>query len=620
MPQKSFSFNSKNEFNPLSSKQSQQTLRTVLVGICKFTPKGRLFFANTYFAQLLGYSSPEELLSHAYSLPKQLYADPIDWMKLKCLLETLGETLNYECRLVRRDGSIVWVSINAQVVLGDNGQLNYIQCFIRDINTHKKFEEALESEQEFLGTLVDNLQEAVLICNKIGRIVRFNEVARCLLGVPEQPQDSDRYLELYDLYRPDGVTPLPVQETPLYRALQGEQFHDLEVVLATKHSSPKTLVCKGKALQDKKGQNLGALVSMCDVTERKQVEQELHAQNQLLKSIINGTWDIFASQDLDHNIEFLNQKGCEMFGLDPERVHGIKCFELLGKEEKCSPCLLSQAQEMKKSVLEEIFVPKLGRYFEYRATPLLDKKNRVTKVVNHMRDITERKELEQLKEDVDRITRHDLKAPLNGILGIPQIVLEYDNLYQEQREFLEHILSAGYRMLDMINMSLSLYQMEQGQYQLQPQPIDLLVILEDLQKDLESLLKSHHNSLTWSLEGTAEENHFMVYAEELLCYTMFSNLIKNAIEATPRGKKVHICLQKTETGQARIEIHNPGVIPAEIQDRLGQKYVTAGKEHGTGLGVYSALLIAETMQGSLSWHSSPEQGTQVVLILPSKLK
>ncbi len=108
----------------------------------------------------------------------------------------------------------------------------------------------------------------------------------------------------------------------------------------------------------------------------------------------------------------------------------------------------------------------------------------------------------------------------------------------------------------------------------------------------------------------------MVNAEKLLCYTMLSNLIKNAVEATPPGEKVLICLEKADADQARISIHNPEVIPEEVQHRFGQRYVTAGKKQGTGLGVCSARLIAETMQGSFSWHSSEQEGTWVKVTLP----
>ncbi len=68
----------------------------------------------------------------------------------------------------------------------------------------------------------------------------------------------------------------------------------------------------------------------------------------------------------------------------------------------------------------------------------------------------------KLREDVHRITRHDLKSPLNAIVGIPQILMMNDSLSKAQVEDLKLIEDAGYQMLEVINFSLDLFKMEQG--------------------------------------------------------------------------------------------------------------------------------------------------------------
>ena len=69
-------------------------------------------------------------------------------------------------------------------------------------------------------------------------------------------------------------------------------------------------------------------------------------------------------------------------------------------------------------------------------------------------------EIINLRDDIERITRHDLKIPLNAILGYPQLMLMDDNLTEEQREHLEEILKAGNEMNNRINSLLDLFKME----------------------------------------------------------------------------------------------------------------------------------------------------------------
>jgi signal transduction histidine kinase len=77
-------------------------------------------------------------------------------------------------------------------------------------------------------------------------------------------------------------------------------------------------------------------------------------------------------------------------------------------------------------------------------------------------DVTDRKKAEALREDVERMTRHDLKSPLTAILTLPQLFRREGNLTPRQIEMLNLVQSAGYRMLHMINQSLDLYRMERG--------------------------------------------------------------------------------------------------------------------------------------------------------------
>lgn len=229
------------------------------------------------------------------------------------------------------------------------------------------------------------------------------------------------------------------------------------------------------------------------------------------------------------------------------------------------------------------------------------------------------KDMAKLREDVDRITRHDLKTPLTGIIGLSSLLSGLVKLEGEEQKMLIGIEQCGYQMLEMINRSLDLYKMETDSYQYQPVEVDVLPILRKLTSETEGLTKSNQIRFEIALNTNASNDAFIVIGEELLCYSMLANLVKNALEASPPNAVVRVSLSITDDGMATICIHNQGAVPESIRNRFFEKYVTAGKSCGTGLGTYSAKLIANTLQGDIWMETSAEKGTFVTIMLPSPI-
>ena len=100
-----------------------------------------------------------------------------------------------------------------------------------------------------------------------------------------------------------------------------------------------------------------------------------------------------------------------------------------------------------------------------------------------------------------------------------------------------------------------------------------------------------------------------------LCYSAFQNLVKNACEAAPQGTKVSI--QLLDQTPLRIDIQNVGAVPAAIRERFFDKYVTAGKRGGSGIGTYSARLLVQAQHGDIGLEVSDAQNwTRVSVTLP----
>ncbi|WP_285907402.1 PAS domain S-box protein [Pseudodesulfovibrio pelocollis] len=231
-------------------------------------------------------------------------------------------------------------------------------------------------------------------------------------------------------------------------------------------------------------------------------------------------------------------------------------------------------------------------------------------------DITERKRVETLREDVERLVRHDLRSPTLAVQTLFTLFDRADNLTPDQRELLESVKQASRRMLNIIDMSRALYKMEAGTYTLSPVPVDLLAVASAVIEDLKPVLRSSKVSMAVNLGGepTGPNNVFMVRAEELLCYALFSNLIKNAVEASPEGSTVTLDLRTAD--QHIVTVHNTGAIPEAIRDSFFEKYVTSDKIHGTGLGTYTAKLVTTALGGTIDFTTSEEEGTTMTVRLP----
>ncbi|MDB5750288.1 MAG: hypothetical protein JWP65_709 [Ramlibacter sp.] len=216
----------------------------------------------------------------------------------------------------------------------------------------------------------------------------------------------------------------------------------------------------------------------------------------------------------------------------------------------------------------------------------------------------------RLREDVERMSRHDLKTPLNAILGATRLLRDEPRLTTSQRELVGVLQRASFRMLEMVNLSLGLFRMETGSYDLRPQAVDLRDVAMRVLVDLHSYAGAA--GVLLHLQGS-NRSPVYVRAEELLCYSIVANLVKNAVEAAGAGNRVTVAVHPGEP--VRLTVHNPGEVPPEVVGQFFEKYVTRGKSGGTGLGTYSARLMARAQHGELGLRTGMAAGTTLTLTL-----
>ncbi|MBF0146123.1 MAG: hybrid sensor histidine kinase/response regulator [Magnetococcales bacterium] len=221
-------------------------------------------------------------------------------------------------------------------------------------------------------------------------------------------------------------------------------------------------------------------------------------------------------------------------------------------------------------------------------------------------------ESQKLRDELESITRHDLKSPLAVILGFIQLMLH--EKMNPSVIFLEQMEKAGLQMLEMINGSLDLYRIEQGVYAYHPSNIVVSRLVERVVG--ERHIPAQKRQVRVILVGVREDHDSsQIMAEELLGYSMFANLLDNALEATPVGGEVIIGLRR-EGDWVIISLSNPGTVPEAIRDRFFDKFVTFGKRQGSGIGTYSARLIARLFGGDITMETDEIKGTVLTIRLP----
>ncbi|MBW1783878.1 MAG: PAS domain S-box protein [Deltaproteobacteria bacterium] len=241
-----------------------------------------------------------------------------------------------------------------------------------------------------------------------------------------------------------------------------------------------------------------------------------------------------------------------------------------------------------------------------------------------IRDITEWKRIERLRDDVHRMVRHDLKSPLTGVRGLAGLLLKGDGLTDKQRKTIGMIQELGERMLAFIDRTRDFFQMEEGSYVLKPQDVNLIGIFRRIEKTLGTLTLKKKVDVVFALFGehTDLETEYMISGEEGLLEILFANLIKNAIEASPVGGSVRISVNTSENSEETfhlIDIHNMGVVPMDVRENFFKPYITSGKEGGTGLGTHNALLVARAHKGDIRFSTSEDEGTHLEVMLPKNL-
>lgn len=224
-------------------------------------------------------------------------------------------------------------------------------------------------------------------------------------------------------------------------------------------------------------------------------------------------------------------------------------------------------------------------------------------------------EAARLHEDVEHITRHDMKGPLAGVIGLVQALADDASMSRTQVGQLRMVEESALQLLDMINLSSELFKIESGRFKLHAKPIMIGDILRRIVEISRTTFAEKRLTIAIDADGPANAEIPKALGEAMFCYSLFQNLIKNACEAAPEKSRVSVTL--IDETPLRIMIENKGAVPAEIREQFFDKFVTHGKQGGNGLGTYSAKMLAEAQNGAITLEvSDKDNQTTITVTLP----
>jgi PAS domain S-box-containing protein len=255
-----------------------------------------------------------------------------------------------------------------------------------------------------------------------------------------------------------------------------------------------------------------------------------------------------------------------------------------------------------------------------------------------IRDISERKaNLERIRRQQNQLTvrnqevehanrmksrflasmSHDLRTPLNSILGFSELLAEQSigTLNEKQSRFIDHIRNSGRHLLDLINDVLDLSKIEAGQLQLARTSLSLPAVLNQVHADIGPQLKAKR--LAFDLHAP----EVPVFADPIRLRQILLNLLSNAVKFTPDGG--HISVNAEVQGpMAAIQVRDDGIgIAPEHQTLIFEEFQQVGEStkgipEGTGLGLAIVKRLVEQHGGSISLQSTLGAGTCFTFTIP----
>ena len=581
--------------------------------------QGRYMQVNDAWLSMVGVTREQALGRNVRELFPEQESDRYHAEDMRLLED--GGSSEMESLRTGPDGKAQWVIIRKAVLTHEDGSVAGLIGTNTDVTRLKEVEARLAFEQRRLDLVVRASQVGIVDWDGRTHATFYSPRFREILGHAPDADTSGWPDYFKVLIHPDDRERVTKRWITFIRGKEGEFSAPEEYRLLRADGAYAWVSVSGIAVRDATGFVTRWIAATTDITERRTQEEALATEQKRLALVVHSAKVGILDWDGVHRTAYYSPRFKEILGHAPDADTSgwPDYFDLVHPEDR---------ERVHKRFREHIVSTdrdfheatdyRLRRadgsyvWIQAQGITVRDEKNYATRFIATLTDITERRAQEEalresvrLREEVERMSRHDLKTPLNSVIAVSRLLREGGNVSRDDEELLSIVERAGYRILSMVNLSLDLFRMEQGSYQFRPQAIDLADVVHKVAADLESQAASKGVALVLRQSGRSAAR-----AEELLSYSMLANLVKNAIEAEPEGGTVAVTVEGAGP-RVSIHVHNSGVVAESVRSRFFEKYATTGKSAGLGLGTYSALLMARVQEGDITLHSTPEAGTTV---------
>jgi PAS domain S-box-containing protein len=364
-----------------------------------------------------------------------------------------------------------------------------------------------------------------------------------------------------------------------------------------------------------------------DITELKQAEEQLERNAMLLQALIDATVDGMCLTNREGEILIANRPlrrlvgglGIASEGPIHERLLGIA--ERTTEPERYAQRMRELAADPFTSSFDEFELAGDGRDLQGFTAPVIDGNDEYLGRVWTLRDVTEQRQLDRLRDALIATVSHELRTPLTSIIGYLELLgTGPDQLSVEDAGYIEVVSRNATRLQHMVEDLLFLAQLDAGSFSLDFQDADLVELAGEAIQAARPAAEAKNLTLTLGHDQPA-----LVSADVNRIGQALDNLISNAIKFTPEGGKVHLLIENRDTTYT-LQVTDTGYgIPAAEQQRLFERFfrstsATANNVPGTGLGLTIAKTIIERHGGSIGFDSTEGRGTTFTISLPKRIE
>jgi len=504
----------------------------------------------------------------------------------------------------------------------------------QELNTQLQLSNVtLQASEEKLAVTLNSIGDAVIATDAAGCVTLLNPLAEQLTGWTLAAATGHPVEDIFHIVNQETrqLALIPVTETLARGTVHGLANHTVLIAL---DGSECAIADSCAPIRDRDGKVVGAVLVFRDVTEGYAVQQALRNQQFYTRSLFESNIDAIMTTDPSGIITDVNKQmevltGCtrdELIGApfthcftDPERAEAS--IKLVLSEKKITNYeLTARAIDGKETVVS------------YNATTFYNRERKLQGMFAAARDITELKRFEQTlqqnnlelenaktvaekanlaKSDFLSSMSHELRSPLNAILGFAQL-MESDSPppSSSQQESIGQILQAGWHLLTLINEILDLAKIESGKLSLSLEPVSVAEVMLECQSIIESQAQQRGISMTFPPFDTL----CVVHADRTRLKQVLINLLSNATKYNKAHGTVVVDCFVSAPERIRISVQDTGegLSPDKLAqlfqpfNRLGQE---THAEEGTGIGLVVAKQLVELMGGIIGVESTVGVGS-----------